>query len=114
MIAPEVTNEEIDAWAARFAADLTVAGQHVPLDRVLAQHLDMFDALRTKGLTWQAIANVLSRAGACRRDGRPISHDQLRADVPRLRRKHAQNVQDAFSVEDDRWSPKEKALDPGE
>lgn len=86
----KMTDEEIDAWAKRFVADLTVAGQHVPFDRVLAQHLDKLDALRARGLTWPAIANVLSSAGACRRDGRPISHDQLRADVPRLRRKNGE------------------------
>lgn len=84
-----MTNEDIEAWAKQFAGELTVAGQHVPFDRVLVHHLEMFEALRSKGLTWQAIANLLSSAGAQRRDGSPISHDQLRADIPRLRRKQA-------------------------
>lgn len=82
-----MTDEDIENWAQKFASDLTIAGERVPLDRVIATHLRSFEALRAKGMTWRAIANVLSRAGACRPDGSPISHDQLRADVARSRRK---------------------------
>ncbi len=75
---------EIDVWARSFVADLKVGDETVPLDRVLARHLDSLGELRAQGLTWSAIGSIIARAGARRANGRPISPDQLRANVARL------------------------------
>ena len=83
---------EIDLWARSFVADLQVGGEAVPLDRVLARHLQTLNELRTYGLTWSAVASIIARAGGRRASGRPISPDQLRANVARLRKRHTRDV----------------------
>ena len=80
---------ETDAksWAEKFVAELTVEGERVPFERVLAHHLDAVAKLRaTSGLTWRSMASLLARAGARRADGEPISADQLRVGYARLAR----------------------------
>ena len=80
--------KEIDNWARAFAADLTIGGEDVPLERVIAAHLSAIASLRAAGLTWRAIAAFLARAGGRQRGGKLISADQLRAAVSRqLRRR---------------------------
>jgi hypothetical protein len=75
------------SWAENFAADLTVEGERVPFERVLAHHLDVVARLRaTSGLTWRSMASLLARAGARRADGGQISADQLRVSYARLMR----------------------------
>lgn len=76
------------AWARTFVADLSVAGENIPLERAVARHLASFDELRAKlGMTWRGIASMLTRAGARRSDGGLISADQLRVSHARLCRK---------------------------
>jgi hypothetical protein len=85
-----MTNEQINSWAITFADALTAGGERVPLDRVIREHLPTIMKLRTDmKLTWRAIASIMTRGGARRRDGRPISFDQLRADATRLNRRTA-------------------------
>jgi len=75
------------SWAEKFVAELTVEGERVPFERVLAHHLDVVAKLRaTSGLTWRSMASLLTRAGARRADGGPISADQLRVGYARLMR----------------------------
>jgi hypothetical protein len=75
------------SWAEKFVAELTVEGERVPFERVLAHHLDEVAKLRaTSGLTWRSMASLLARAGARRADGGPISADQLRVGYARLTR----------------------------
>ena len=75
------------SWAEKFAAELTVEGERVPFERVLAHHLDIVARLRaTSGLTWRSMASFLARAGARRADGGQISADQLRVGYARLTR----------------------------
>ncbi len=74
------------SWAQIFTTDLTVAGEHVPLDRVVARYSDEFAELRRLGMTWRAISNLLVRAGARRADGGLISSDQLRVSYARYNR----------------------------
>ena len=75
------------SWAEKFVAELTVEGERVPFERVLAHHLDEVAKLRaTSGLTWRSMAALLARAGARRADGGPISADQLRVGYARLMR----------------------------
>jgi hypothetical protein len=78
------------SWAEKFAAELTVEGERVPFERVLAHHLDVVARLRaTSGLTWRSMASFLARAGARRADGGQISADQLRVSFARLTRQAA-------------------------
>jgi hypothetical protein len=83
------------SWAEAFVAELTVGGERVPFERVLAHHLDEVRKLRsTSGLTWRSIASLLTRAGARRADGSLISADQLRVGYARLVR-HAEEAVDS-------------------
>ena len=75
------------SWADAFTAELTVAGQHVPLDRVVARHSEAFAELRSLGMTWRGIAALLIRAGARRADDGLISSDQLRVSYARCARR---------------------------
>lgn len=78
---------EAKSWAEKFVAELTVEGERVPFERVLAHHLAEIARLRaTSGLTWRSMAALLARAGARRADGEPISADQLRVGYARLTR----------------------------
>jgi hypothetical protein len=73
------------SWAEAFVAELTVGGERVPFERVLAHHLDEVRQLRsTSRLTWRSIASLLTRAGARRSNGTLISADQLRVGYARL------------------------------
>lgn len=78
-------------WAATFTSELTVAGEHVPLDRVVARHSEAFANLRQLGLTWRGISALLARAGARRADGGLISADQLRVSFARVDGKPARS-----------------------
>jgi len=75
------------SWAEAFVAELTVAGERVPFERVLSRHLDAITRLRaTSNLTWRSLASLLTRAGGRRADGGLISADQLRVGHARLLR----------------------------
>uniref|UniRef100_Q07SE5 Uncharacterized protein n=1 Tax=Rhodopseudomonas palustris (strain BisA53) TaxID=316055 RepID=Q07SE5_RHOP5 len=81
-------DEDFKSWVERFAAQLTVDGERVPFERVLAYHFDEITKLRaTSGLTWRSMASLLARAGARRADGGLISADQLRVGYARLARR---------------------------
>lgn len=76
------------SWAEKFVAKLTVDGERVPFERVLALHLEEVTQLRaTSGLTWRSMASLLARAGVRRADGGLISADQLRVSYARLTRR---------------------------
>ena len=72
------------SWAETFAADLMVDGEHIPLERVIARHLEALKELRQVGMTWSGIARRLVRAGARRADGKLISAAQIRVSYARL------------------------------
>ena len=76
--------QDIESGLKAFVADLEIGGQRVPVDRVIRAHLALFEGLRAMHLTWPAIAALVVRAGGRRRDGGPLSADQIRADVGRL------------------------------
>lgn len=83
------------SWAEKFVAELTVAGERVPFERVLAHHLDEITKLRAaSGLTWRSMASLLVRAGARRTNGGLISADQLRVGYARLVR-HGEEAADS-------------------
>lgn len=82
------------SWAEAFVAELSVGGERVPFERVLARHLEAVTQLRgTSGLTWRSLASLLARAGARRADGGLISADQLRVGYARLTQQAAKVAQ---------------------
>jgi len=56
----------------------------IPIDRMLENHIALFDDLRAAGFTWQQIAAGISSWR--KKDGTPISADQLRGAFSRARR----------------------------
>jgi hypothetical protein len=50
------------SWAESFTAELIVAGEHVPLDRVVARHCEAFTELLGPGMTRRRMALLLVRA----------------------------------------------------
>lgn len=84
------------SWAEAFVAELTIAGERVPFERVLARHLDTITMLRTaSSLTWRSLASLLARAGGRRADGGLISADQLRVGHARLVRQATRRAADS-------------------
>lgn len=80
-------------WAEAFVSEMSVDGERIPFERVLAHHLDAISKLRSaSGMTWRSVASLLARAGARRADGSPISADQLRVGHARLVRHAAKAV----------------------
>ncbi|MBA9061522.1 hypothetical protein GGQ91_000883 [Methylobacterium fujisawaense] len=79
--------ERLQAGLARFAADLTLAGEPIAFDVVVARHIDFLIEVRATGLRWPAIARMLAAAGAHRSGGAAFSADQIRASTSRVRRR---------------------------
>lgn len=77
------------SWAEIFTAELTVSGEHIPLERVIVRHVVALSELRRLGMTWRGISALLVRAGARRADGGLISSDQLRVSYARFNRQDA-------------------------
>lgn len=65
------------------ASDLQVAGERVPLDRVVKRHRQALSRARDAGLPWEALARLLAKTGARRSSGEPFSSHQLRASFAR-------------------------------
>lgn len=106
-----MARETLQAWAKRFVADLSVDGEPIAFDRVLRRHLANVDRLRSQGLSWLSIANAVTQAGGRRRDGRPFSPAQFRADFSRLAR--GQPVASAARVRPPPQDREPRALDRG-
>ena len=72
--------------AEAIAADMQgPEGQRLKLARVIDVHLDWFEQARRRGLEWNDIVALLFRAGASRKDGRPLSRGHLQSLVWRKR-----------------------------
>ena len=84
---PVMDPEYLHMGFARFAADLTLAGESIAFDVVVARHLGFLTELQTAGLKWPSVARMLDAAGARRPDGKPLSADQIRASVSRIKRR---------------------------
>lgn len=80
------TSKEIEAGAKAVAEDLRLPGGGLKkLARVVEDHLDWFDAVEARGLTWSDVSRLLFAAGAKARNGRPFSVGTLYSTVWRKR-----------------------------
>jgi hypothetical protein len=80
------TSNEIEAGAKAIAEDLRLPGGGLKkLARVVEDHLDWFDAVEARGLTWADMSRLLFAAGAKGRNGRPFSVGTLYSTVWRKR-----------------------------
>lgn len=77
-------NQTPQQWADELREALTIEGESVPFDRVLKRHVEALTALRSRGLTWPSLANILRRGGVQRPGGRPYSADHIRVSYDRL------------------------------
>jgi hypothetical protein len=90
------TNKDIEAGAKAIAADLArPGGGRKKLARVVGDHLDWFDAVEARGLTWNDMTRLLFAAGAKGRGSRPISVGTLSSAVWRKRKKILASLQSA-------------------
>lgn len=79
--------ETLRAALERFTSDLSIAGESVTFDVVVARHLRLFLSARKAGLKATRLARLLAQSGARRADGSAITADQIRASVSRARRR---------------------------
>lgn len=80
-----VDDEAIKEGARRIAAALRSPGGQIKLARVVGAHLDWFDLVQQRGLSWDQIIRVLANAGATRENGLPFSRGHLSSAVWRAR-----------------------------
>lgn len=78
-----MSEAEIISCLEELASDLQVAGERVPLDRVVKRHRQALASAREAGLPWEALARLLAKTGARRSSGEPFSSHQLRASFAR-------------------------------
>lgn len=72
--------------AGRFAAALDGPLGRRPMQRVIAEFLPLFHALRSSDASWGQIAALLAAAGVRSRSGQPLGDGVLRAMVSRAER----------------------------
>lgn len=105
------SNKEIEAGAKAIAKDLALpGGGRKKLARVLEDHLDWFEAVETRGLTWNDMTRLLFAAGAKGRGGRPISIGTLSSAVWRKRRQAQAPVPAARTPTKTRATPAQRGL----
>lgn len=81
-----LSNRQIEAGAKAIAEDMTLpGGGRKKLARVVGDHLDWFDAVEARGLTWGDMSRLLLAAGARGRNGRAIPVGTLSSTVWRKR-----------------------------
>lgn len=81
-----LTNKQIEAGAKAIAEDMMFpGGGRKKLARIVSDHLDWFDAVEARGLTWGDISRLLFVAGAKGRNGRAIPVGTLSSTVWRKR-----------------------------
>lgn len=89
-------DKDIEAGAKAIAADLALPGWgRKKLARVVGDHLDWFDAVEARGLTWNDMTRLLFAAGAKGRGNRPISVGTLSSAVWRKRKNTLASLQSA-------------------
>jgi hypothetical protein len=77
-----LTNKQIEAGAKAIAEDMMLpGGGRKKLSRVVSDHLDWFDAVEARGLTWADMSRLLLAAGAHGSDGGTIPVGTLSSTV---------------------------------
>ncbi|MGE0769389.1 MAG: hypothetical protein AB7L90_23360 [Hyphomicrobiaceae bacterium] len=85
-------DEAIKEGARRIAAALRSPAGQVKLARVVGAHLDWFDLVQHRGLSWDQMIRVLADAGAMRENGLPFSRGHLSSTVWRARQERQQEI----------------------
>lgn len=68
-----LSNKQIEAGAKAIAEDMMLpGGGRKKLARLVSDHLDWFEAVEARGLTWGDMSRLLFVAGAYGSDGRAI------------------------------------------
>lgn len=81
-----LSNKQIEAGVKAIAEDMAIpGGGRKKLARLVANHLDWFDAVEARGLTWGDMSRVLFAAGVHGPGGRPIPVGTLSSTVWRKR-----------------------------
>lgn len=79
-------NQDIEAGAKAVTEDKRLPGWRLEkLARVVADHMDWFDAAAARGTTWQDTERGLATAGATGKDGKPLRIGKLFSTVWRER-----------------------------
>lgn len=85
-------DEAIKEGAGRIAAALRSPAGQIKLARVVGAHLDWFDLVQRRGLSWDQMIRVLTDAGATRENGLPFSRGHLSSTVWRARQERQQEI----------------------
>jgi len=81
-----LSNKQIEAGAKAIAEDMMLpGGGRKKLARLVSDHLDWFEAVEARGLTWGDMSRLLFVAGAYGSDGRAIPVGTLSSTVWRKR-----------------------------
>lgn len=85
-------DDAIKEGARKIAAALRSPAGQIMLARVVGGHLDWFDLVKRRGLSWDQMIRVLTDAGATRENGLPISRGHLSSAVWRARQERPGKV----------------------
>jgi hypothetical protein len=79
-------NKELEAGLKAMAEDFHLpGGGQMKLSRLVAEHLDWFDAAERRGMGWRNMIRALTAAGVTGKGGKPLSVGTLSATVWRNR-----------------------------
>lgn len=79
-------NKELEAGLSEMAEDFHLpGGGQMKLSRLVAEHLDWFDAAERRGMGWRDMIRALTAAGVTGKGGKPLSVGTLSATVWRKR-----------------------------
>lgn len=80
------TNNNIEVRLRAIVEDFRLpGGGHKKISRLVANHLDWFDAAEARGMTWRDMIKALCAAGVTGREGKPLSVGTLSSAVWRKR-----------------------------
>lgn len=78
---------DLRQMAAKLAADFFSPAGPIPVERLIARHIDAFENMRASGLTWEQISRLLAGAEIARGDGSAFSPSHLRGVYGRQRKR---------------------------
>lgn len=93
--------DDLKQMAARLAVDFCSCAGPIPVERLVASHIDVFEKMRSAGLTWEQISRLLAGAGVVRGDGSAFSPSHLRGVYGRQRKR----LQDGCTAKPSRRMP---------